>query len=512
MEEKSQLKSGAILSYVTLIVGNIISLVYFSIMIKLIGPEEHGLYGTAQSVMSYLNLLSFGFGNSIVRYVTKYRALNDKEKEEKTVGLFLMVYAVLSILVIAVGFTISMFTEQIYAQTLVGEQFNRMRTLLILMSVNVAIIFMSTVFSSVIIAHERFVFNKLLALLTTVLSPCVSIVLILCGFASVGMTLAGTVIAIITFVGYMVYCLKRLDIKPRFKNPDFDLLKEIIRFSAFIFLMEIANMLYNATDRLLLGTMASTVAVSIYTTGAQLSEYLNTFTTAISGVLMPRVTTMIYTGASKKDIDDIFIRVGRLQFIIISFLISSFVVFGRQFMPMFADVGYDNSYWIAIILMVPLAVPLIQSVAVNIITARNKHKFRSLVLLGVAILNVGLTLGAIHLGLEGIGAAIATAIAALIGTITIMNWYYYKKMDLDIPRFWKEILKLCPIPVIMMIVGLVVTYFVDVNGVVRFLTGAVIFTLIYVPLVWKTSFNEYERNLFGGIFRKIKSKLGKGTK
>ena len=43
MEEKSQLKSGAILSYVTLIVGNIVSLVYYSIMIKLIGPEEHGL-------------------------------------------------------------------------------------------------------------------------------------------------------------------------------------------------------------------------------------------------------------------------------------------------------------------------------------------------------------------------------------------------------------------------------------------------------------------------------------
>jgi len=512
MEKGSQLKSGAILSYVTLIVGNIVSLVYFSIMIKLIGKEEHGLYGTAQSVMSYLNLLSFGFGNSIVRYVTKYRALNDKEKEEKTIGLFLMVYSVLSVLVIAVGFTISMFTEKIYAQTLVGDQFDRMRILLILMSVNVAIIFMSTVFSSVIIAHERFVFNKLLALLTTVLSPCVSIVLILLGFKSVGMTLAGTVIAVITFVGYTAYCLKRLKIKPRFKNPDFTLLKEIIKFSAFIFLMEIANMLYNATDRLLLGTLASTTAVSIYTTGAQLSEYLNTFTTAISGVLMPRVTSMIYTGASKKDIDDIFIKVGRLQFIIISFLISSFVVFGRQFMPMFADVGYDDSYWIAIILMVPLAVPLIQSVAVNIITARNKHKFRSIVLLCVAIMNVGLTLGAIHLGMEGIGAAVATAIAALIGTITIMNWYYYKKMDIDIPRFWKEILKLCPVPVGMLLLGLGVTYFVDVNGVLRFLIGAVVFTLVYIPLLWVSSLNEYEKNLFGGVFKKINAKLRKGTK
>ncbi len=508
MGKVNELKAGAILSYVTLIVGNVVSLLYVPIMLRLIGAEEHGLYSTAQSVMTYLSLLSFGFGNSIVRYITKYRTLNEKENEEKTIGLFLMVYGVFSIIVLAVGVGLSMGVETFFAKTLEGDQFSRMRTLLILMTVNVVITFISTVFSSIIIAHEKFVFSKLLALLTTVLSPCVSIALLLIGFGSVGMTLAATVIAVITLVGYAIYCLIKLDLKPRFKNPDFALLKEIIKFSAFIFLMEIANLLYNATDRVLLGAMVSTTAVSVYTIGSTLSSYLNTFTTAISGVLMPRVTSMIFSGASKKEIDDIFIKVGRLQFILVSFMISAFVVFGRQFMPMFAGEGYDNAYWIAVILMIPLAVPLIQSVAVNIITARNKHMFRSIVLLGVAIFNVALTVGAIMLGMEGIGAAVATGIAAVIGTITLMNWYYYKKMDIDIPRFWIEILKLCPVPVAMILIGLGVTHFVDVSGVFRFLLGAAVFTIVYLPLIWVTSLNEYEKGLFGGILRKFR----KGTK
>ncbi|MBR5774409.1 MAG: oligosaccharide flippase family protein, partial [Clostridia bacterium] len=354
--------------------------------------------------------------------------------------------------------------------------------------------------------------NKLLSLITTILSPCVSLALLLMNFASVGLTLAATVVNLITLFGYMIYCFNKLRLKPRFRNLDFGVLKEIIIFSAFIFLAELANMLYFATDRVLLGTMVSTTAVSVYTVGATFSNYLNSFTTGISSVLMPRVTSMVFKGAGSKEIDDVFIKVGRLQFIIVSFVISAFVVFGRQFMPIFAGEGYDDGYWIAVILMVPLAVPLIQSVAVNVVTARNKHLFRSLVLLGVAVLNVILTLIVLWFGLGGIGAAIGSACATVIGTITIMNWYYYKKMDLDIPRFWKEILKLCPIPIGMMLFGLGVTHFVDVNGAVRFLTGAVIFTIIYVPLVWITSFNEYERNLFGGVFRKLSSKFRKGTK
>lgn len=504
----SQLKAGAILSYVTLLIGNLIPLIYTPFMLRLIGPDEHGLYSIAQSVVNYLTLLSFGFGGSIVRYITKYRALEDKENEEKTFGLFMIVYGVFSALVLVVGLVLSLGVNVFFSKTLEGNEFDKMRILLMLMSVNVMITFISTVFSSIIIAHEKFIFNKLLSLVTTILSPCFSILLLLMNYASVGMTLAATAVNLITLFGYMIYCFNKLKIKPRFKNPDFNILKEIMKFSAFIFLAELANLLYFATDRVLLGAQVSTVAVSIYTVGATFSNYLNSFTTGISSVLMPRVTTMVFKGASKKDMDGIFIKVGRLQFIIVSFVISAFVVFGRQFMPIFAGEGYDDAYWIAVILMVPLAVPLIQSVAVNICTAKNQHKFRSIILLGVAVLNVGLTVAAIMLDGGGIGAAIASAVASIIGTGFIMNWYYYKKMDIDIPKFWLEILKLCPVPVGMLLVGLGVTYFVDVSGVVKFLIGAVVFTVVYIPLLWVISLNEYEKNLFGGFLKKFR----KGTK
>ena len=84
MEKKlSQLKSGVILSYINLVLGCIIPMIYTPIMLRLLGKSEYGLYSIANSVISYLSVLNFGLGSTIIRYISKYRALNQKEEEEK---------------------------------------------------------------------------------------------------------------------------------------------------------------------------------------------------------------------------------------------------------------------------------------------------------------------------------------------------------------------------------------------------------------------------------------------
>ena len=71
--KKNQIKSGVIISFINLGIGNLIPLIYTPIMLRLMGQSEYGLYGIAQSVMGYINLLNFGIGSTIVRYIAKYR-------------------------------------------------------------------------------------------------------------------------------------------------------------------------------------------------------------------------------------------------------------------------------------------------------------------------------------------------------------------------------------------------------------------------------------------------------
>ena len=58
MNDASQRKAGVILSYVNLIIGCIVPLLYTPIMLRLMGQAEYGLYSLSQSIIGYLTLLN----------------------------------------------------------------------------------------------------------------------------------------------------------------------------------------------------------------------------------------------------------------------------------------------------------------------------------------------------------------------------------------------------------------------------------------------------------------------
>ena len=90
--KRNELKTGAVLSYINLIIGNLIPFIYTPIMLRLLGQAEYGLYGIASSIMGYLGLLNFGIGSSIVRYLSKYRAIGDEQAEARVAGLVMQTY------------------------------------------------------------------------------------------------------------------------------------------------------------------------------------------------------------------------------------------------------------------------------------------------------------------------------------------------------------------------------------------------------------------------------------
>lgn len=64
----NQIKAGAILSYLSMGLSTVISLVYTPIMIQRLGDSEFGVYQTVLPIISYLNLLTFGLGSAYIRY------------------------------------------------------------------------------------------------------------------------------------------------------------------------------------------------------------------------------------------------------------------------------------------------------------------------------------------------------------------------------------------------------------------------------------------------------------
>lgn len=495
MKKVNELRAGVILSYINLAIGTIIPLVYTPVMLRVLGQAEYGLYSLSNSVIGYLSLLSFGLGSTIVRYVSKYRAEKNKKMEEKTIGLFIILYAALALLVLFCGFIIYNNIALFFGNGLTNLEIEKMRILVLIMTFNTAISFPISVFSSIIVAHEKYIFRKMVDMLSTIGVPVFNIIALYLGFGSVGMALVSTLIQFALLPINAFFCFKVLDVKPIFKEIPFYMLKEIATFSFYVFLGSIVDMLFWATDKVLLGAMAGSVAVAIYNVGGTFNSMMTNLSTSISGVLVPKITTMVFTGDDKSKWTTLFIKIGRLQYYIIALVVSGFIVFGKPFIYFIAGEGYEDSYIVALLTMIPLVVPLIQNVGLNILVAQNKHKFRSLIYLAIAIINVIFTYISIpYFGI--IGAALCSGFSYILGQGIIMNIYYYKVTGLDIKLFWTNIISISLVPFGMVIITLLISKYINFYSVIAFMVGVIIYALIYFLLNYAISMNEYEKDIF----------------
>lgn len=501
----NQLKTGAIISYLNLLIGNIIPFIYTPIMLRLLGQSEYGLYGIAHSIMGYIGLLNFGIGGSIVRYLAKYRAEGNREQEERVAGLFIKIYSVICCLILIAGFLFAANIE-VYSRSLTASETQTLRILVGFMTINTAVFLPFNVFSSIVIAHEQYIFNKMVGLLSGIAAPLLNLVLLFCGFGSVGLVASSTVLNFITYGIYTVYTWNNLKIHPSFRKAPHGLLREIIQFSAFVFLASMVDVLYWSTDKLIIGWAIGSVATAVYNIGATFNTYVTSLSTAISGLLVPRLTEMVVKDAPKEQFTELFIKVGRLQFIIVSFIVSAFIAFGRQFIVLWAGPEYWESYYVAILVMIPVTIPLIQNTGLNILYAMNRHRFRSVVYAIIAILNVLLTFRWVEkYGI--IGAAMATCLAYIFGNVLIINWYYYKRIGIDIPLFWKNIFKMSPV---MFVMGSVAWFVLDamvVDTWLVFFSLAGVYSILYAILAYCFMMNDYEKKLLTAPIRKVCGKF-----
>lgn len=506
---KNQLKGGAILTYVTLLLGNAISLVYTPFMLKTLGQSEYGLYSLAHSVVGYLTILDFGFGSATIRYTAKYRAEGQEEKAQTMYGMFIVLYALIGILTFIIGTFLAFNAETFFNKGLTPSEIATVKKLLILSSINLAVSFPFGVFTSIITAYEKFIFLKVSSLIRHIVNPLVYIPVLLLGYKSTGLIVAVTVLNFIFLSINLIYCFAKLKIKIQFKKFDFTLLKEIFSYSVWIFVGSIVNQLWWNAGQFLLGVFASSVAIAIYSLSMQFKTYFESFATAITGVFLPRMTAMDTKEATDNEFTEYFVKVGRLQYIIIALITTGFILFGRQFISIWAGKDYVQAYYITLMIFIPLALVDTQTLGITILQAKNKHKFRSLLYLCVALTCIVLCIPFIKIW-GAYGCALATALSLTIGNLFIMNWYYHKKVGLNVFKFWKEILKMTPgIMFICLLTFFALKRMPLLSSYKKLLPVILVYSLLYTVTLYFLSFNSYEKGLVKGFFNKL---LKKGKK
>lgn len=502
---KSQIKAGILISYGTLLLNNIVPLIYTPIMLRLLGQAEYGVYGVSQSIMNYMYLLNIGLGGTIVRYLSKYRASGEREKEEQVAGMFFQIYCIIALVILAIGVIVSV-NIQYYDNAMSTEELKTLQRLVFLSTINMAFFLPLNVMGSILVAHEEFIVNKGVALITTIVTPFFNLLFLFLGTGSIGFIFTNILTNAFGYIIYTAYAFRIIGIHPHFAKPDWPLLREIFQFTAFVFLGRLVDAMFWSTDSVIIGWSIGSTAVAVYQIGMVFRGHVASFASAISNIFIPKLTAMDTEHMPDAVFSEFFIRIGRIQFIIVSFIISAFVAFGRQFILLWAGPGYEEAYYVAIFTMIPGMIGIIQTSGVDILYARNKHRFRAIVYFVIALLNIGLT--SVWVKDYGIiGATAATCFSLVLGDGLFLNWYYWKKLHLDISLFWKTIIEMSPLMFVLGYASYMVIEHCPFTNWIAFFAYAIIFTVSYGCLAYVFMMNQYERELLKKPLRRIKNAI-----
>lgn len=498
----NQKKFGVILSYLAQVISIATALLYTPVMLRILGQSEYGLYQLVASVVAYLSLLGLGFSASYLRFYSKYKAEENEIEIARVNGMFLTIFLIIALLCVVCGTFMCINIRSIFADGLTEAEYSKARILMMILVVNMAVSFPNNVFDCIITAHEKFIFQKLLNVLQVLLNPFLALPLLLLGYGSIGMVCVTTGLTITKCISNIIFCILKLKTRFLFRNFKFSVFKEMWAFTFFIFLNSIIEQINWNVDKFLLGRFLGTIVVSIYAVGSQINNMYMQLSGAIAGVFAPQVYKIVSTSNDKNQLSDLFIKIGRIQAILMFLIVSGFALFGKNFISLWVGEEYAISYYVVLILMIPATIPQIQNIGIEIQRAQNRHQVRSIV---YAALSVGNLIISIPLSMKygAIGAAVGTGIALIVGNVIFMNWYYNYGLGLDITRFWKSISTFVLPIAFSFAVGILIKKVLSQNSWFFFCCSICMYSLVYFIFFYILGMNEYEKNLVHGFAKRI---------
>ena len=502
----SERKAGILLSYVNIILQTAIGFLYVPILLHYIGKSEYGLYQLMGSLIAYFSVMDFGLSAAVIRFYSRYLALKDKVGMENILAISVRGYGLVTVMALLIGGIGYAFLGNAFSESMTTAELAEAKDIYVLLLLNIVVTLSTMVFRSVINAHERFLFLKGMETIQLVLQPILVVLVLMQHPSAFSVALVQTVLNVFLSGARVFYCFHMLHVTIRFHYWNQELFVSFRKLALSVFAVTLIDQVFWKTNQVILGIISGTEAVAVYSLASLIYMNYMALSTAISGVYLPHVTGMIAKNEPIEKLSELFIQIGRWQYYLLALVATGFIIFGKQFIKIWAGVGFEDAYTITLLIILPFTIDLIQNVGLAILQAENRYDFRAKVYFATGLFNLVL---AIPLGIKygGVGCAFATGLSMLLGNGLVMNWFYMKKIHLAIQLFWKQILHISLVVIGCLLVGYSLNSLLyNQGGLILFSLKALIYVIFYVVAIYCFAMNSLEKMKVHNILKKFSIK------
>jgi O-antigen/teichoic acid export membrane protein len=429
---------GIIGGYLTYAASFLAALLLTPLILRYLDPAAYGLWRTLSgSLLSYLTLLDFGLSAALIRFIAHHRSQEQPEQVSRLASTALVLYIGLGLLALIVSGLLALFIGpvlQLPPELIVPGQ-----VALLLVGLQIAAIFLLTVFTGTIAGHERYDVVGGISLLTTILSPVISAILLWWGYGLPGLAASG-VVAIGVAIGcaavYMYRQLPHVRVRLRLFTPS--MLRETLRFSVFVFVLNLGVIVINSSDNLVIARVLGIEQVASYTIAYTLGTMALLISKRCSDVLLP-VFTDLYSRNDMAALQRLYPQMIRFSTAISCATGLALIFVGGRFIGAWVGetlfVGQQTLSLIALYTLLHGA-----TVHPSLITLQSIGQVRpaAVATLVEAAINLTLSLLLARTALGVAGVALATVLGQLLVSVWFMPQLILRQLHIPRGRFVVE--------------------------------------------------------------------------
>lgn len=499
-----QVKVGAVLSYLSIILNIVAGLVYTPWMIEQIGTSDYGLYTLANSIIT-LFLIDFGLSASVSRFVAKYRVEGNQEKIESFLATIYKLYLLIDFIIFAVLIAVFFNLSSIYRQ-FSPEEIERLKVVYCIAGGYALISFPCVTFSGILQAYEKFIPMKFADMLYRILVIVTTVVALINDYGLYGLVAAQSLAGLVDIAYKYYFVRKNVRVKLTHHKVDKDEAKELVTFSAWTTVASIAQRLIFTITPTILGMVAANASwdIAIFGIVVTIEGYSYTITSAIDGMFLPKISNIVTLDDSDKRLTNLAINVGKFQFFVNGLIIVGFALVGREFITLWMGKEYLMAYYGILLVIVPSIFYNSLQIGTTTIIVKNLVNYRAYVAIAMGLINVVLSF-ILSTKFGVMGACVSIFFAYMfrsIFTAVIIEL----KTEINIKVFAKKCYLRMSVPVIL---SLAVSYWVLklIKGLswLHLVVSGIVIVVIYCVLVYLLGLDsEDKKRINQSIFKRTR--------
>ena len=326
---------GTIIGYINLALSIIAGLVFIPWIVSSIGSDNYGLYTLSNSLIT-LFLFDFGMSTTINTFLSRLRAKGDEEGIKHFLSVTYKLYFIIDLVLLLIFISLFFCVDYIYVGLTI-EQRASFKIVFLITAVFNLISFPASSFNGVLQAYEQFGLLKIIEMLNRILYISLSALCLFLNLGLFALVTANCISGLICISLKLIFIKYKLKVKTNFKiKITKDYLSSVLLFSLWAAIYALASRFVFNIMPSILGIVSDADNITLFSVGASLEGYVYSFSAIMNGFFLPRIARIKEKNKDdpincKKEIEQLAIKIGKIQLMIIGLIIVGFFSIGRQF-------------------------------------------------------------------------------------------------------------------------------------------------------------------------------------